>query len=413
MNSSLPVSSGIASVEFGFLSSEEIKALSVKRITNPTTFDTLLNPVPGGLYDAALGQFGDNACSTCNLKFGCPGHCGHLELPVHVYNPTFMDQCLRLLRSKCVYCHKLKMSRAEVNRFICKLTLVKYGLLKECYDIDDIHVAPMSKDVAAKAKNNDSDSEQDNDTKDIISRRNAFVRNAIKQAGFSRKRGDWEDAKIEAVANERRAIIKEFLYSITKGKKCGNCGGISPSYRKDRFVKIFKKPLSEKDKLAMIQGGFKAQDPLVLLKKRRDIEMAAARKEGLKQDEGIADMEDSPAESEGEGDDIEMLDIEHEVAGGNAVDEASTIRAKSGKKSGSDLGYLNAGQVHAALIQLFEQETDILSLVYSPRSKSRRGSPPERRHVLHQGPHCSSQQIPSRGQDRSRRDRRSPGELTL
>lgn len=61
MNTSLPVSSAISGVEFGFLPSEEIKALSVKRITNPTTFDTLLNPVPGGLYDAALGQFGDNS----------------------------------------------------------------------------------------------------------------------------------------------------------------------------------------------------------------------------------------------------------------------------------------------------------------------------------------------------------------
>ncbi|KAG9926455.1 hypothetical protein KCV05_g6613, partial [Aureobasidium melanogenum] len=84
MNISQPVSSQIGGVEFAFLPSDEIRALSVKRITNPTTFDTLLNPVPGGLYDAALGNFGDNSCTTCNLKFGCPGHCGHIELPVHV-----------------------------------------------------------------------------------------------------------------------------------------------------------------------------------------------------------------------------------------------------------------------------------------------------------------------------------------
>lgn len=314
------------------------------------------------------------SCSTCNLKFGCPGHCGHVELPVHVYNPTFMDQCLRLLRAKCVYCHKLKMSRNEVNRYSCKLTLVKYGLLKECYDVDDIHVAAESKDIA-KPEAEDSESEQDQDTKDIIARRNAFVKKAIKDAGFSRKRNDWEDSKIEAVANERRAIVKDFLYSITKGKKCGNCQGVSPSYRKDRFVKIFKKPLSEKDRIAMVQGGFKAQDPLIMLKKRRDAEAAVHKKKGLEQDEGIADMEDSPAESEGEGDDIEMLDIEHEVAGGNALEtEGSASRTKTGKKDGEQ-GYLNAGQVHAALVQLFEQEVDILSLVYSPRSKSRRGSP--------------------------------------
>ena len=60
MNISQPIASHIGSVEFGCLSAEEIRAFSVKKIVNPTTFDTLLHPVPGGLYDAALGAWGDN-----------------------------------------------------------------------------------------------------------------------------------------------------------------------------------------------------------------------------------------------------------------------------------------------------------------------------------------------------------------
>lgn len=60
MNISQPVASYIGSVNFGFLTSEDIKSLSVKRIQNPTTFDTLLHPVPGGLYDPALGAWSDN-----------------------------------------------------------------------------------------------------------------------------------------------------------------------------------------------------------------------------------------------------------------------------------------------------------------------------------------------------------------
>ena len=60
MNISQPVASYIRSVDFGFLSSEDIKALSVKKVNNPITFDTLLHPVPGGLYDAALGAWSDN-----------------------------------------------------------------------------------------------------------------------------------------------------------------------------------------------------------------------------------------------------------------------------------------------------------------------------------------------------------------
>ena len=60
MNISQPVASYIGSVDFGFLSAEEIKRLSVKHIRNPNTLDTLLNPIPGGLSDPALGAVGDN-----------------------------------------------------------------------------------------------------------------------------------------------------------------------------------------------------------------------------------------------------------------------------------------------------------------------------------------------------------------
>ena len=60
MNISQPIACYIGSVDFGFLSNEDIKALSVKKIHNPVTFDTLLHPVPGGLYDSALGAWSDN-----------------------------------------------------------------------------------------------------------------------------------------------------------------------------------------------------------------------------------------------------------------------------------------------------------------------------------------------------------------
>lgn len=60
MNISQPVPSEIETVEFTFLSSAEIEAISVKRIENDSTFDNLLNPVPGGLYDPALGSWADS-----------------------------------------------------------------------------------------------------------------------------------------------------------------------------------------------------------------------------------------------------------------------------------------------------------------------------------------------------------------
>jgi DNA-directed RNA polymerase I subunit RPA1 len=60
MNVSQPVASSVESVEFTFLSAKEIRAISVQRVENDNTFDSLLNPVPGGLYDPALGSWGDS-----------------------------------------------------------------------------------------------------------------------------------------------------------------------------------------------------------------------------------------------------------------------------------------------------------------------------------------------------------------
>ena len=59
MNISQPIASSIGSLDFGFLTAEEIKSLSVKRISSSTTFDQLLHPIPGGLYDPALGAFSE------------------------------------------------------------------------------------------------------------------------------------------------------------------------------------------------------------------------------------------------------------------------------------------------------------------------------------------------------------------
>lgn len=366
MNPSQPVSSQIGAVSFGFLSSADIRSLSAKRITSSTTFDTLLNPVPGGLYSPELGQFGDNACATCGLKNPqCPGHCGHIEMPVPCYHPTFMDQVLRLLRATCIYCNRLKLSRAQVHRFQCKLRLVKYGLLKELKEIDDLTAQSVhGKGAAAAAvavaegsgsEDGSDDSESDADTKGLIDRRERFVRHAINTA---RQNRTLSTHKTEATTNARRAIISEFMNKITQGKKCANCQGVNHSYRKDRFVKIFRKPLTEKERYAMIQSGHKAKDPMVEMRKKQKAEKSRKRKRDA--DEAIADMDvsddvDMEDESEGEG---EVL-----IAGGdNVIDEGAAETTT--KKAKEQEEYLNPARVHAQLCQLFEREQDILSAVY-------------------------------------------------
>ena len=139
MNISRPVATSIEGVNFSILSSEEILRLSVKRITNPQAIDPiLLHPNPNGLYDPALGAILDHQCSTCYLDTNaCPGHAGHIELPTRVYNCQYIDQAYKLLRAQCLNCRRLRMSRVESKRILCKLRLIRHGLLKQAQDIEN------------------------------------------------------------------------------------------------------------------------------------------------------------------------------------------------------------------------------------------------------------------------------------
>ena len=46
----------LVGLSFGVYSDSEIEKLSVKELTNPQTFDALMHPTYGGLYDPALGK---------------------------------------------------------------------------------------------------------------------------------------------------------------------------------------------------------------------------------------------------------------------------------------------------------------------------------------------------------------------
>lgn len=62
-----PVSSQITSVSFTYLSSKDIRNISVKQVTNPSLFDNLNNPNAGGLYDPAFGPLGKGDMSVSLL----------------------------------------------------------------------------------------------------------------------------------------------------------------------------------------------------------------------------------------------------------------------------------------------------------------------------------------------------------
>ena len=266
-----------------------------------------------------------------------------------------MDQTLRLIRAKCSNCHQLKMSRKEVNRYLCKLRLLQHGLLGPAEEIDNIEVS-QKQDAS-----DGSDSEEESPNDNVIRRRNAFVKKSVKAAAKETP-WEWKREKNEGVAEARRVVVKAFMKNINTTKTCGNCGHISPAYRKDRYVKIFQKSLSMKDKAKNAQGNFRVVNPLQVLegekKKRPDGEF----------DEGIADIDLSSNEDDDEGDG-DTLDVDGDVVMG----EITTPKTSSKPKVASlPQKFVNAAEILAALTLLFEKEQEILSLVYNSRSPTKK-----------------------------------------
>lgn len=58
MDISHSIHSEVSSLSFSFLSADDIKAISVKKVDNPILLDNLNLPTRGGLYDPKLGPMG-------------------------------------------------------------------------------------------------------------------------------------------------------------------------------------------------------------------------------------------------------------------------------------------------------------------------------------------------------------------
>ncbi|KAM3613299.1 uncharacterized protein V6R79_023616 [Siganus canaliculatus] len=127
-------------MSFGMYTAEEIRKLSVKLITNARFLDAVGNVAPNGLYDLALGPADiKEVCTTCCQDFNnCPGHMGHIELPLPVYNPLFFDKLFLLIRGSCLACHMLTCPRSAIHLLLNQLKLLDQGAMQEVYQIEEI-----------------------------------------------------------------------------------------------------------------------------------------------------------------------------------------------------------------------------------------------------------------------------------
>jgi DNA-directed RNA polymerase I subunit RPA1 len=209
----------------------------------------------------------------------------------------------------------------------------------------------------------DSDDEEDDDAvrDNITKAREKYVRQAIE--GHNITYGDIRKGKHEGASELRRELVKEFLSKILTAKKCASCTGISPLYRKDRYVKIFEKTLTPKQLAMMQQSNLRQMDALVT-KAKKIIEAA--------DDEAIADINlpssESDNDDEGEGDE---LDENGDVVMKESTNASRKTTSRAGPKSER---YISPIEVMKRLELLFEKEQEILSLLYNskpPRKSSK------------------------------------------
>ncbi|MET1128157.1 MAG: DNA-directed RNA polymerase subunit A' [Thermoproteota archaeon] len=109
----------IKEIEFGILSPDEIRRLSVTAIVTSDLYDEDGRPIHGGLMDPRLGAIAPGqVCPTCgNDARTCPGHFGHIELVRPVIHVGFAKYIHEALRATCRRCGRLLLNERIIRRY--------------------------------------------------------------------------------------------------------------------------------------------------------------------------------------------------------------------------------------------------------------------------------------------------------
>uniref|UniRef100_A0A2M4B8J3 DNA-directed RNA polymerase subunit n=1 Tax=Anopheles marajoara TaxID=58244 RepID=A0A2M4B8J3_9DIPT len=125
-------------LEFSVFTAEDIRKISVAKVTLARSFDELGHPLRGGLYDPAMGPSNrGEICLTCARdELHCEGHFGHIEIDLSVYNPFFVRTLYNLLRISCMSCTRLLIHDNVKAVLELQLRLSDAGYIVEAEELD-------------------------------------------------------------------------------------------------------------------------------------------------------------------------------------------------------------------------------------------------------------------------------------
>ncbi|GAX74019.1 hypothetical protein CEUSTIGMA_g1469.t1 [Chlamydomonas eustigma] len=370
----------VKGVSFGFYTDEEVKRLSVRRIVSPLIFDNLRNPVSEGLYDPALGPIDQRACcTTCNLTaIYCPGHFGHIELPLPVYNPLIFGTLYRLLKNTCFHCFQFRLGRDEMDKFVTKLSKLMSGDLVGSVSVS-LGKSGNNKEISALlAEESGLEAEATESPQKHKAGRPSF------------KKAAPTSTALEAM----KEVLVEFFARVPKGK-CANCGAFSPSVKKQGHTKLFKVWTSSRPVVQNQMHGVVVKsilDQPDTQKELADLEeqmaedlIAGSRKRKVQQegdsdedgggDKGIIETYKDDDEGVGKTLDEEPDEGDAPSKGGGAAMKAARLAAEGVVKE-LDLRpkYMTPLEVEEIMKRLWSNECDLLRLIYAAELGSLDGS---------------------------------------
>ncbi|KAL6046323.1 DNA-directed RNA polymerase subunit [Balamuthia mandrillaris] len=388
----------IVSTAFGFYTADEIRRLSVKKITEPVSLDVLGNAVENGLYDPVLGpldKFG--SCVTCGLsERDCPGHMGHIELAVPVYNPILFSVLLRLLRSKCFHCHHFRVHTQKLLQLSKFLTLLDAGRVEEA-----LSLRPLSAHVAwcrfelERLRRKESKPEYASLPESVKLRR-AEVKEYMRQTieDCQRKEEEYNallksnqiitthlfEEKVMFTQQLRTQAIDAFMLKAPP-RSCENCEKRSPALRSETKVKIFKQPLSQSSKrINRLKTGGKAKEIMPNIMEKggpSNNKSSTADSDSEDDDDEDSDTEEPTKPTTEEYDDAEAAVLSSLSKSNTTKEETATKAAAPSKSSGYK--YMPPTEVMSHIIKLFEKENQIMRLVWgSVKMGGVSGLPPHR-----------------------------------
>ncbi|MDL2270189.1 DNA-directed RNA polymerase subunit A' [Methanobrevibacter sp. OttesenSCG-928-I08] len=133
----------IAQINFGLMSPEDIRKMSVVKIETPDTYDEDGYPIENGLMDPHLGVIDPSLkCRSCGFRGGeCQGHFGSIDLARPVIHVGFGDVIHKILRSTCNVCGRILLDNSEIEEYKTKIdNAIEQGeslndIIKEVYNL--------------------------------------------------------------------------------------------------------------------------------------------------------------------------------------------------------------------------------------------------------------------------------------